>query len=374
VRSPAPALRLDRVTRTVGGEHHIYETSLELLPGSLYVLLGSTLSGKTSLLRLLAGLDRPSTGRVLVGDRDVTGLSVRKRSVAMVYQQFINYPSFTVYENIASPLRRAGAGKADIDRRVRQIAAALHIDELLDRRPDELSGGQQQRTALARALVKEADLLLLDEPLVNLDYKLREELRAELREIFTGRDSIVVYATTEPTEALLLGGSVVVLDQGRVLQTGPTAEVYRSPGSVRVGRVFSDPPMNTAEAVVKGGEALIGEHARVPLIAHLRGLAPGRYLVGVRSHHLSVSRRTPDDVEIRAVVELAEVNGSETFIHVRCDGLRWVVQEEGVHTFGLGEAVGVFVDPRHLFAFDPSGILVASPSGPAAQGGAGGAH
>ena len=378
MKARAEGLKLDRVTRTVGGEDHIYATDLELLPGSLNVLLGPTLSGKTSLLRLLAGLDRPTTGRVLVGDRDVTGLSVRKRSVAMVYQQFINYPSFTVYENIASPLRRAGTGRAEIDRKVRETAAALHIDDLLDRRPDELSGGQQQRTALARALVKDADLLLLDEPLVNLDYKLREELRAELREIFTGRDSIVVYATTEPTEALLLGGSVVVLDQGRVLQTGPTAEVYRSPGSVRVGRVFSDPPMNTAEVVVEAGEALIGEHARVPLIAHLQGLGPGRYLIGVRSHHLSTTRRTPDDVEIRGVVELAEVNGSETFIHVSRDGLRWVVQEEGVHTFGLGETVGVFVDPRHLFAFDPSGRLVASPpwgaAGSAAQGGAGGAH
>ncbi len=374
VRTSAPALRLDRVTRTVDGEDHIYETTLELLPGSLNVLLGPTLSGKTSLLRLLAGLDRPTTGRVLVGDRDVTGLSVRKRSVAMVYQQFINYPSFTVYENIASPLRRSGAGRAEVDRRVREMAAALHIGDLLDRRPDELSGGQQQRTALARALVKDAELLLLDEPLVNLDYKLREELRAELREIFTGRDSIVVYATTEPSEALLLGGSVVVLDQGWVLQTGPTAEVYRSPGSVRVGRVFSDPPMNTAEAVVGAGDALIGGHARVPLIAHLRGLEPGSYQVGVRSHHLSVTRRSPHDVEIRAVVELAEVNGSETFVHVSRAGLRWVVQEEGIHTFGLGEEVRVFVDPRNLFVFDPSGGLVVSPLGPAAQGGAGGAY
>ncbi len=203
---------LDQVSRTVGVETYIHPTTLELATGSLHVLLGPTLAGKTTLMRLLAGLDRPTTGRVLVDGVDVTGRSVRTRDVAMVYQQFINYPSFTVYQNIASPLRRAGVAKREIDQRVRGVAEMLHIERLLDRLPSELSGGQQQRTALARALVKESKLLLLDEPLVNLDYKLREQLRQELRTIFETRRSIVVYATTEPLEALMLGGSTVVGD------------------------------------------------------------------------------------------------------------------------------------------------------------------
>ncbi len=193
-------LVLEEIGKEVGGETHLSGISLELPPGSLNVLLGPTLAGKTSLMRIMAGLDRPSQGRLLLDGRDVSGLSVRKRSVAMVYQQFINYPSFTVYENIASPLRRAGLRGAELDRKVRAAADALRIGDLLPRLPDELSGGQQQRTALARALVKEAELLLLDEPLVNLDYKLREELRAELQEIFrAGRYRFGVRARWPPS-------------------------------------------------------------------------------------------------------------------------------------------------------------------------------
>src|SRR5262249_52551192 len=161
-------------------------------PGSFNVVLGRTLAGKTSLLRLLAGLDHPTSGRILLDGRDITRTSVRKRSVAMVYQQFINYPSFTVRANIASPLRVRKA--KDTDARGRALGAALGLEPLLERLPGQLSGGQQQRVAIARALAKDADLLLLDEPLVNLDYKLREGLRDELRTIFRARGSTVVYA------------------------------------------------------------------------------------------------------------------------------------------------------------------------------------
>ncbi|PTN41901.1 ABC transporter, partial [Achromobacter xylosoxidans] len=177
---------------------------------------------------------------------DVTGVPVRQRNVAMVYQQFINYPSMSVYDNIASPLKLRGA--ADISEKVRAMAARLHIDHLLERYPSELSGGQQQRVALARALAKDAPLILLDEPLVNLDYKLREELRDELSELFAEGRSTVVYATTEPGEALLLGGHTAVLDAGELLQYGPTAEVFHRPNSIRVARAFSDPPMNLFSA------------------------------------------------------------------------------------------------------------------------------
>ena len=247
-------LVLENVSKLVGRETHIDGVDLQLEPGAPVVLLGRTLAGKTTLIRLMAGLDRPTKGRIVVDGHDVTGVSVRKRNVAMVYQQFINYPSFTVYDNIASPLRRAGLAKGEIDRKVREAAAILRIEGLLERLPNELSGGQQQRTALARALVKDADLLLLDEPLMNLDYKLREELRGELQAIFAGRKSIVVYATTEPLEALLIGGTIVVLDEGEALQVGPTLEVYHRPASVRVGEVFSDPPMNLVAGRVEAGE------------------------------------------------------------------------------------------------------------------------
>ena len=165
-------------------------------------------------------------------------MSVRKRGVAMVYQQFINYPTLTAYDNIASPLRLQGEPRPRSTPRSRRPRKLLHIDHLLDRMPAELSGGQQQRLAIARALVKRASLLLLDEPLVNLDYKLREELRAELRDLFARQQTTVVYATTEPLEALIMGGEVIVMDEGRVLQQGPTVQVYHQPGlAARGGRL-----------------------------------------------------------------------------------------------------------------------------------------
>jgi glycerol transport system ATP-binding protein len=174
-------LALRNVDQLVGGETHLKGINLEFETGSRNVLLGRTLAGKTTLLRIMAGLDRPTRGQILVDGVDVTGVSVRKRGVAMVYQQFINYPSLSVFENMASPLRRSGLPKREIERRVRETAEILHLEGLLKRLPAELSGGQQQRTAIARALVKDAQLLLLDEPLVNLDYKLREELRRSCR-------------------------------------------------------------------------------------------------------------------------------------------------------------------------------------------------
>ena len=183
-------VKLDNVMRAVDGIPTIRDVSLTLERGTLSVLLGPTLSGKTSIMRLLAGLDKPTSGRVLVDGKDVTGFDVRKRSVAMVYQQFINYPSLSVYENIASPLRVQGKPRGEIESRVQEAARLLKLEPYLNRTPLQLSGGQQQRTAIARALVKGADLVLLDEPLANLDYKLREELRTELPRIFEASGEI----------------------------------------------------------------------------------------------------------------------------------------------------------------------------------------
>jgi glycerol transport system ATP-binding protein len=235
---------LEHVTRAVDGIPAIRGVSQTLDRRTLKVQLGPTLSGKTSIMRLLASLDKPTSGRVLVDGKDVTGVDVRQRSVAMVYQQFINYPSLTVYENIASPLRVQGRPRAEIDIRVQEAAKLLRLEPYLNRTPLQLSGGQQQRTAIARALVKGADLVLLDEPLANLDYKLREELRTELPRIFEASGAIFVYATTEPSEALLLGGRTVCMWEGEILQAGETSQVYRHPDTMRVAQVFSDPPLN----------------------------------------------------------------------------------------------------------------------------------
>ena len=353
-------LSLQNVNKTIGQEIHLTDINLELELGSRNVLLGRTLAGKTSLLRIMAGLDRPTSGSVWVDGKDVTRVSVRKRRVAMVYQLFVNYPSLTVYQNIASPLKTSGISKSDIDRQVREIAEMLRIDDLLDRLPAELSGGQQQRTAIARALVRNAELLLMDEPLVNLDYKLREELRVELQEIFKQRKAIVVYTTTEPTEALMLGGNVVVMDEGCILQTGSTPEVYRNPATVKVAEVFSDPPINFLQGNIQGGMALLGQDIKVPLQDSMKKLVDGNYTFGIRSNHLFLSRKNINDSEIKTNVELAEINGSETFIHFNYGDNRLVALEEGIHPYRIGSEVTLYVSPSCLFVYDLAGNLVAS--------------
>lgn len=355
-------LQLDRVSKDVGAERHISEVSLTFEPGSLNVLLGPTLAGKTSLMRLMAGLDRPSEGRVLVEGRDVTGMAVQKRRVAMVYQQFINFPSMTVYENIASPLRVARRDRAEIDRRVREVAELMHLTPLLERLPLELSGGQQQRTALARALVKEAGLVLLDEPLANLDYKLREELRAELPRVFEKSGAIFVYATTEPTEALLLGGNTVTLHQGRVTQFGPAAQVYRAPQDLVTAQTCSDPPLNTL-AVEKRGHEMVGHGGAFALTDAVlpAGLPDGAYTLGFRSHHLCRERPPGPAVAIHARVVVSEITGSESFVHVAYGEERWVSIVNGVHDFAPGEEIELWIDEAGIFLFEASGRLAATP-------------
>ncbi len=361
------AMVIQNVSKRVANECHIDDISLQLEPGTFNVLLGRTLSGKTSLMRLLAGLDKPTQGRILMNGRDLTGVPVRKRDVAMVYQQFINYPSMSVYQNIASPLRLAKVAAAEIDRKVREVAEMLRIDNLLERLPVELSGGQQQRTAIARALVKDAELLLLDEPLVNLDYKLREELRAEMREIFKRRDSIVVYATTEPPEALALGGNTAVLYEGRLEQFGPTVEVYQHPQTSRIAQAFSDPAMNIVAGTVDAGSLRLGEARQVPLQQHLRGLAPGNYRFGMRANHLQLQRNSAADIEFQTSIGLAEISGSETFVHVVHNGDAWTVQQPGIHQYQLDQQLQVYVDPARLYVFDLTDQLVVSPDNASRQ-------
>ncbi|GAA3133012.1 hypothetical protein GCM10020001_064310 [Nonomuraea salmonea] len=191
---------------------------------------------------------------MLVNGKDLTRMSVRKRSVAFVYQQFINYPSLTVYENIASPLRLDPRFRRDgVDRRVREVAELMGIENLLRRRPAELSGGQQQRTAIARALARPVDLLLLDEPLANLDFKLREQLRADLKSMFAGSPGVVLYATADPAEALTFAAPTVVLGEGRVRHVGDVADMYARPPTLAVAATLSDPPLNVLPGVVRDG-------------------------------------------------------------------------------------------------------------------------
>ena len=362
-------LELRGVSKRVGGEVHLADIDLALEPGSLNVLLGPTLSGKTSLMRLMAGLDRPTRGKVIASGEDVTGVPVRRRDVAMVYQQFINYPTLSVRENIASPLRVAGADKATIEREVGRAARLLALEPYLDRTPLELSGGQQQRTAIARAMVKGAGLVLLDEPLANLDYKLREELRAELPRIFAESGAIFVYATTEPSEALLLGGNTATLHEGRVTQFGPTVDVFRRPRDLVTAAAFSDPPLNTMETVKRDGMFEAGGGVVVPVPARLGHVPNGRYTLAHRPHHLTLA---PGDalVPISARVTVTEITGSESFVHLEHAGEPWTMLEPGIHVLDEGQAVTVHLDPERVLVFDEDGRAVGDANAPSDEGGA----
>ncbi len=349
-------LTLEHISKKVGTEQWLYDMSLEPCSGAVTVLLGATQAGKTSLMRIMAGLDAPSGGDVRVNGQSVVGVPVRRRNVAMVYQQFINYPSLRVRDNIASPLKLRG--EKGIEQRVRQLAEKLHIETFLERYPAELSGGQQQRVALARALAKGAPLMLLDEPLVNLDYKLREELRDELSALFAEGNSTVIYATTEPGEALLLGGYTAVLDGGELLQYGPTADVFHSPKSLRVARAFSDPPMNLLAASAEAGGVQLDGGPLLPL--QLPATTAKKFTVGIRASALHVNAGA-GDVSVPGEVELAEISGSDTFVHVATPVGELVAQLTGVHYFDLGVPVTLYFSPAQLYVFDAQGPLLLAP-------------
>jgi glycerol transport system ATP-binding protein len=351
-------LEMRNAAKMAGGDYHIHPTNLALDRGSLNVLLGPTLAGKTSLMRLMAGLDRPTSGSILFDGVDVTGVPVQKRNVAMVYQQFINYPAFTVYENIASPMRIAGKDKATIDREVRKAADLMRLTPYLDRTPLSLSGGQQQRTALARALVKNASLVLMDEPLANLDYKLREELRAELPRIFAQSGAIFVYATTEPSEALLLGGNTATLREGRITQFGPTIEVYRSPADLVTAKTFADPPLNFIDVVKAGSSFRHAGADNLAVPAHLLDMADGPVTVAFHPHHLAFTPKTPEAPKLTAKTLISEITGSESFVHLDFGGVRWVMLAPGIHDIDPDTDIDIFLDTRHLMAFGNDGRAI----------------
>jgi glycerol transport system ATP-binding protein len=352
-------LELRNLTKRIGRITHVKPVTLTFEPGQFNVLLGQTGAGKTSLIKLMAGLDQAAAGQCLINGEDVTRQSPQKRNISLVHQFFVNYPHMTVFDNIASPLRVAGMARSEIQGRVEAAADILRLRPMLKRRPHELSGGQQQRTALARAIAKESRAVFLDEPLANLDYKLREELREQLPELFAGRGTVVVYATSEPEEALLLGGRTALMEDGHVTQFGPTAEIYRKPANLTAARVFSDPPINAANIVVHGGTARLSDAVSWPLTGAAAGLADGPYTVAIRPHH--VSPEPMPGVKLGGTVLVTELSGSESSAHFRIGtaGPDWVSLAHGVHAYEIGEERSFHFDPAHCLYFAPDGRLAA---------------
>ena len=351
------ALVLRNITKVVKGETHIKPTSLTLETGHFNVLLGKTGAGKTSLIKMMAGLDPIADGTIEMDGDDVTKLNTQKRRISLVHQFFVNYPHMTVFDNIASPLRIAGMAKSEIAGRVQEAADILQLGPMLHRKPHELSGGQQQRCALARAIAKDSKAVFLDEPLANLDYKLREELREMLPELFAGRGAVVVYATSEPEEALLLGGKTALMMDGNVAQFGTTADIYRAPDTLTAAQIFSDPPINHA-SVEKRGDTFVMDGSSWPA-AMASGLADGRYTVAVRPNHIRPVSDERATVALTGRVGVTELSGSESSAHFELNGRGWVSLAHGTHTYRIGEDHTFYMDPSACLYFAPDGARAA---------------
>jgi len=351
------SLELKRVEKKVGQITHIYRTDLTFEKNTINILLGSTLAGKTTLMQIMAGLDKPTSGEIWFNNKNVTGEAVQKRNVSMVYQQFINYPNFTVYDNIASPLKITGIGSDEIKKKVGEVSEILKLSSMLSKKPNELSGGQQQRTALARALIKDSGLILLDEPLANLDFKLREELREELPKLFENRDCIVVYATTEPSDALLIGGNTATLMEGKVIQYGKTIDVYNKPKNLISAKVFSDPPINISD-VKKSGDTFSLVQDSVKWNAKNINLKDGKYKVGIRPHNITTYKEGNNSVEIKGKILISELSGSESLIHFRNSNLDWVSLSSGIHQMNVGQEAKLYMNTDEFLYFDQSNNLV----------------
>jgi glycerol transport system ATP-binding protein len=351
------ALVMQHVDIRENGIAHLDDINLTFRRGGLYTVLGRTLAGKTTLLRTIAGLQQPQKGTLTLHGNDYLQLPVWKRRTAMVYQQFINYPHLNVLSNVAFPLRRAGVSRAEAHQRARAVLTKVGLTDFEKRRPGALSGGQQQRVALARALVKRAEILLLDEPLMNLDYKLREQLREEFQNIFEGQgDAIVVYTTTDPAEAIQLGHEMIIMDEGSVIQQGEPLTVFNAPATIRCAEIINDPPMNIFNGAIERGKIQLQGGVRLPLPAYMANLPQGSYRFGLRAADLRLGSM------IGSQVVLSEISGSQTILHLQGDIGAFILYEEGVYQHAIGDTVQVDLNSDRIYSFSVEGDLIAGPT------------
>lgn len=359
-------LVLKNIALTQDSEDVIYDLSATFQSG-INLLIGPTTAGKTTLMRIIAGLVRPTSGTMTMDGVDITKVSVQDRSVSFVYQQFINYPSLSVFENIASPLlaQKKRPSKQEVASRVEEMATLLGLTPFLKRKPSELSGGQQQRVAIARALARKADIVLLDEPLANLDYKLREQLRAELQNIFSNESSIVIYSTAEPSEALDFSTDTFVMDEGRLIQTGKALEIYQAPKTVAAAIAMADPPINLLTSKVDGKTANFGPESFKFSRPELDAGTEKVITLGIQPGKITLESQGSKSVAFKCQVQLAEVTGSSTFVHVKLEsGDEVVIEVEGTENFALDKKLTAYFDPADLYGFNPTtGKAVFSPIG-----------
>jgi ABC-type sugar transport system ATPase subunit len=304
-----PGVSLEQVTKVFPGDSvAVDELSLDIADGEFMILVGSSGCGKTTALRMIAGLEKPSAGTIRIGERVVNEISARDRDIAMVFQNYALYPHMSVYKNLAYPLRQQRVRKGEIERRVQEIAQMLGLEELMTRRPGQLSGGQRQRVAMGRALVREPAVFLLDEPLSNLDAKLRVQMRAGLKRLHGRLGVTTVYVTHDQVEAMTLGDRIAVLSDGRLQQLGPPQEVYDRPANVFVAGFIGSPPMNLLRGTARGGRVTAGE-----FVVKRSGIPDGDVIVGLRPEALRPAVDGMPSLDFR--VDVVEPLGDELIVH-----------------------------------------------------------
>jgi ABC-type sugar transport system ATPase subunit len=315
-----------------GGTTAVDALDLEIPDGELMVLVGPSGCGKSTALRMIAGLEQPSSGRITIGERDMAGLSPGARDVAMVFQSYALYPHMSVRDNLAFPLRRRRMDKDEIGRRVTEMAEMLELGDLLKRKPAQLSGGQRQRVAMGRALIREPVAFLLDEPLSNLDAKLRTELRAELKRLHRRLGTTMVYVTHDQIEAMTLGDRIAVMNRGRLQQVGSPDEIYRRPCNLFVGRFVGSPAMNLLPG------PLVGRGADVT--------------AGVRPEAMHRAGEVAGGIPLELVTDVVEPLGSDVYVHGSAGGEAVVARLPGNVQVSPGDRLALAIDPADLHLFD----------------------
>jgi multiple sugar transport system ATP-binding protein len=354
------AVQLTGVRKLFGAVEVIKGINLTVADGELVVFVGPSGCGKSTLLRMIAGLEDVDDGNLRIAGQDVTDLAPARRGVAMVFQNYALYPHMTAYDNLAYGLRRAGLPRAEVDRRVLDAARLLQITELLSRRPKAMSGGQRQRVAIGRAIVRQPEVFLFDEPLSNLDASLRVEMRSQIARLHQLLKATMIFVTHDQVEAMTLANRIVVLNAGRIEQVGTPREVYHSPANLFVAGFIGSPAMNLLTVTVAPSGALVTDWGNAlpwtgsPLTAH----QDHKLTLGVRPDKLSLV--LPDQAQATGQVTLAEHLGDETILHVQLDGnLTLTLKSSGDVTARLGDRVSIGFNLTGASLFDAAGMRIA---------------
>ncbi len=356
-------VHLRGIVKRFGKTIAVNRIDLDIRDGEFIVLLGPSGCGKTTTLRVIAGLEKPDDGRVLFGDRDVTYLPPRERNVSMVFQSYAIWPHMKVYDNIAFPLKIKKFPKEEIDKRVKWAAELLQISELLDRYPHQLSGGQRQRVAVARAIVVEPDVLLMDEPLSNLDALLRVKMRSELKKLQRRIKVTTIYVTHDQVEAMTMGDRIAVMNKGKIQQVGRPDEIYLKPANVFVAGFVGTPQMNFFDATieVKDDEIILDTSdfkVRLPrdYLPVLQEYNGKTVIVGIRPEHIYPEGHAPNTARklswIEGTVDFVEALGSDTILHLNTGSMILVVKISGSHHYEIGGKVKVALDLSNIHVFD----------------------